>query len=110
MKKNSTVPAKAFKRKHRLPDAEITARAKTDPDNLPLTPADLRSFRRVSLARRVRQKLGVSQVEFARVFGIPIGTLRDWEQHRAEPDKAARSYLAVIAADPSAVRKALQAA
>jgi putative transcriptional regulator len=44
------------------------------------------------------------------MFCIPVGTPRDWEQHRAKPDKAARSYLAVIAADPGAVRKALEAA
>ncbi len=110
MKKPSTVPAKTFKRTRRLTDAQIVARANTDPDNPPLSAADLKGFRRVSLARRVRQKLGLSQAEFARVFGIPVGTLRDWEQHRAEPDQAARSYLAVIAADPDGVRKALKAA
>ena len=110
MKKPSIAPAKSFKRTRRLTDTEIIARAKTDPDNPPLSPAALKGFRRVSLARRVRQKLGLSQAEFARVFGIPVGTLRDWEQHRAEPDKAARSYLAVIAVDPVAVRKALEAA
>jgi hypothetical protein len=40
-------------------------------------------------------------------YHIPIGTLRDWEQGRVEPDQAARAYLTVIAREPEAVRKAL---
>lgn len=110
MKKPSTEPARAFQRVRRLSDADVVARAKNDPDNPPIGPEASKGFRRVSLARQVRQKLGLSQSEFARVFGIPVGTLRDWEQHRAEPDQAARSYLAVIASNPEAVRLALAAA
>jgi len=37
----------------------------------------------------------------------PLGTLRDWEQGRTQPDQPARAYLAVIAHDPEGVRKAL---
>ena len=37
------------------------------------------------------------------------GTLRDWEQHRSKPDQAAESYLKVIAKNPKAVMKALDA-
>jgi len=36
-----------------------------------------------------------------------IGTLRDWEQSRAEPDATARTYLNVIAGDPEGVVRAL---
>ena len=49
----------------------------------------------------------MSQSEFAKAYRIPAGTLRDWEQHRAEPDACARAYLAVIAAEPSMVRAVL---
>jgi len=35
-------------------------------------------------------------IDFAVRFHIPIGTLRDWEQGRAEPDQAERAYLKVI--------------
>ena len=42
----------------------------------------------------------VSQEEFAAQFLIPIGTLRDWEQGRKEPDAAAKAYLRVIASAP----------
>jgi Domain of unknown function (DUF5615) len=72
-------------------------------------PAVLKGFRRVSLTRACVTRSTYHRPS-SRVFGIPIGTLRDWEQHRAEPDQAARSYLAVIAADPGAVRKALEVA
>jgi putative transcriptional regulator len=110
MKKPRTETPKQFRRSRKLTDADVLARAKSDPDNPPLSATALAGFLRISIARRVRLKLGLSQAEFAKAFGIPVGTLRDWEQHRTEPDKAARSYLAVIAADPTAVRKALKAA
>ena len=49
----------------------------------------------------------LSQEDFAGAFHIPIGTLRDWEQGRKEPDAAAKAYLRVIAREPDTVRKAL---
>jgi putative transcriptional regulator len=90
-----------------LTDEEVLARALTDPDNLPSTPEQLSRMRRVSIAKHVRWKLGLSQEDFAKRFGIPIGTLRDWEQHRSKPDQAAESYLKVIAKNPKAVMEAL---
>jgi len=84
--------------------------ARLDRDAQPLTPADTKRMRRVPQAKVIRQALGMSQEEFAEHFGIPIGTLRDWEQGRAEPDQAARSYLKVIAGAPEVVRKALERA
>lgn len=90
-----------------LTDEEVTARAVTDPDNPPRTLEQLARGRRVSLAKFTRFKLGLSQEDFAQRFGIPLGTLRDWEQHRSKPDQAAESYLKVIAANPKAVAKAL---
>jgi transcriptional regulator with XRE-family HTH domain len=55
----------------------------------------------------LRRALRLSQQEFAAYYRIPIGTLRDWEQGRKEPDAAARAYLDVIAGEPEMVRKAL---
>jgi putative transcriptional regulator len=49
----------------------------------------------------------LSQEEFAARYRIPVGTLRDWEQRRKEPDAAAKAYLHVIASEPEMVRKAL---
>jgi putative transcriptional regulator len=92
-----------------LTEEEVMAAALADPDAQPLTDRQLSRMRRVSLAKHVRWKLGLSQEDFARRFGIPIGTLRDWEQHRSKPDQAAESYLKVIAKNPKAVMKALDA-
>lgn len=91
-----------------MSEAEKLAAARSDPDAQPLTDAQLKRMRRVPFAKHVRWMVGLSQEEFAKVFGIPIGTLRDWEQGRFEPDHAARSYLKVIARNPKAVRKALE--
>ncbi len=55
----------------------------------------------------IREKLGMSQVEFANAYGFSIATLRNWEQHRREPDGAAKVLLAVIERAPEAVRQAL---
>lgn len=93
-----------------LTDDEVMAAALADPDAQPLTQEQLARMKRVPLAKHVRFKLGLSQEEFARRFGIPIGTLRDWEQHRSKPDQAAESYLKVIASNPKAVAKALEKA
>ena len=86
---------------------ERHAAAMTDPDNIPLTEEDAKRMKRVPRAKTLRRALGLSQEEFAARFHIPIGTLRDWEQGRAEPDQAARAYLKVIATAPDVVRKAL---
>ena len=93
-----------------MTDGDVIARALTDPDNLPSTPEQLARMRRVSIVKKVRWKLGLSQEDFARRFGIPVGTLRDWEQYRSKPDQAAESFLKVIAANPKAVEKALKGA
>jgi putative transcriptional regulator len=90
-----------------MTDEEIEAAARSDPDNPPLTPAQLKRMRRISPAKHLRWKLGLSQAEFAKRFRIPLGTLRDWEQHRSEPDQAAQAYLKVIAADAGFVERAL---
>ncbi len=90
-----------------MSDEEVTLAALSDPDAQPLTAEQLGQMRRVAFARHVRWKLGLSQAEFAARFHIPIGTLRDWEQHRTEPEAAASAYLRVIAENPDAVRQAL---
>ncbi len=90
-----------------MSDEEIEVAALSDPDAQPLTDTELKQMRRVSFAKHVRWKLGLSQREFAERFDIPVGTLQDWEQHRSEPDAASTAYLRVIAAEPGTVRQAL---
>ena len=92
-----------------LTDAQVLKAARSDPDAQPLSDEQLRRMKRPN-PKVVRQALGLSQEEFAERFRIPVGTLRDWEQGRVEPDQAARAYLMVIARNPKAVRKALEQA
>jgi DNA-binding XRE family transcriptional regulator/predicted RNA binding protein YcfA (HicA-like mRNA interferase family) len=60
--------------------------------------------------RTLRQKLGLSQAEFAAWFGFAPATVRNWEQGRTQPDGPARILLAVIAYHPDAVEDALRKA
>jgi putative transcriptional regulator len=90
--------------------AERHAAALNDPDARPLSKADLKRMKRTPHAKIVRRALGLSQENFAACYHIPLGTLRDWEQGRAEPDQAAKAYLKVIASAPDVVREALNGA
>jgi putative transcriptional regulator len=93
-----------------MTEAERHAAAMSDPDAQPLTPEDLKRMKRTPQAKVIRRALGLSQEDFALRFHIPIGTLRDWEQGRKDPDAAARAYLVVIGRNPEAVREALSPA
>jgi DNA-binding transcriptional regulator YiaG len=57
--------------------------------------------------RAIRDGVHMSQEQFALEFGLELATLRNWEQHRSEPDTAARNFLVTIARNPNAVRQAL---
>jgi putative transcriptional regulator len=90
-----------------MTDEEVTAAALADPDAQPMTPERRRTARRVPRAKTLRRALAMTQEEFASRYHIPLGTLRDWEQGRCEPDQPARAYLTVIAHDPEGVKRAL---
>jgi len=55
----------------------------------------------------LREKLGKSQMEFARMIGVSVATLQNWEQGRRRPHGPARALLKVAAANPEAVAAAL---
>jgi putative transcriptional regulator len=90
-----------------MTDEEVTAAAMSDPDARPLTPEQLRAARRVPRIKTLRRALALTQEEFAVRYHIPLGTLRDWEQGRCEPDQPARAYLTIIAHDPEGVKRTL---
>lgn len=72
--------------------------------------ASAKAMERGQRARQIRQtrtKLGLSQVEFASRFHVPVGTLRDWEQARATPPDFAIAYVQVIGQHPELVAKAV---
>jgi putative transcriptional regulator len=90
-----------------MTEEERHAAAMADPDCKPIRPEDLARMPRVPQVSVIRRALKLSQDDFAARFHIPVGTLRDWEQGRKEPDAAARAYLRVIAREPETVRRAL---
>ncbi|MGH8295387.1 MAG: helix-turn-helix domain-containing protein [Steroidobacteraceae bacterium] len=74
-----------------------------------MTAEELRAARRVPRVKTLRRALGFTQEEFAARYQIPLGTLRDWEQGRSEPDRPARAYLKVISRDPERIHQLLSA-
>lgn len=87
-------------------DAEIARNVAADPDAAPiLTDAEAAA----ALVRTIRAKLSLTQADFAERYGIPVGTIRDWEQGRRQPEKAAFTYLRVIARAPDMVARTLAA-
>jgi putative transcriptional regulator len=87
--------------------AAVEAGARADRDAQPLTSDDLRRMKRTPQAKIIRRALALTQEEFAIRYHIPLGTLRDWEQGRAEPDQATQAYLKVIAREPERVERVL---
>lgn len=60
---------------------------------------------RVPDVKGIREKLKVSQPEFAQMLGISVRTLQNWEQKHRVPDGPARVLLEVAAAYPDQVRR-----
>ena len=75
-----------------LAEAGVCAKA------LPETPSDVLV---------IREKLGLTQEQFAVRYGLDIAAVRNWERGRRAPDTAAQSYLRTIETDPDAVEAAL---
>jgi putative transcriptional regulator len=93
-----------------MSEGEVHAGAVADPDALPLTDADFRRMTKLVNVKKLRERLGQTQEVFAETYRIPLGTLRDWEQRRKQPDAPARAYLMVIARDPTAIAALLREA
>ena len=90
-----------------MTEEEIEANALADPDNPPLTDEELARMRPAPNPRRIRERLKLTQEQFATRFEVPLGTLRDWEQGVSYPDSAAKTLLRVIDKDPEGVINAL---
>jgi len=60
--------------------------------------------------KAIRERLGMTQLEFAKNFGFSVNTVRHWEQGRRVPEGPTRAYLMVIDREPKAVQKALRIA
>jgi putative transcriptional regulator len=90
--------------------AEIHEAALADADAQPLPDPETAGVTKLVNVKKLRERLGQTQEEFASTYRIPVGTLRDWEQRRKHPDAPARAYLQVIAQNPQAIATLLQSA
>ena len=90
-----------------LTDEQIASAVADDLDAAPINYHKKTRVKFSPNAARIRGKLGMTQEAFAAAYGIPLGTLRDWEQGRKIPDATTRAYLRVIERDPKAIAKLL---
>jgi putative transcriptional regulator len=57
--------------------------------------------------KAIRERLGLTQEQFALHYGLELDAVRNWEHGRRKPDTAAQGYLRAIRNDPIAVETAL---
>ncbi len=57
----------------------------------------------------IRLAQGMTQEEFAAAYGFTAATIRNWEQHRSEPDAGSRAFLKVIATYPNVAAEVVTA-
>lgn len=93
-----------------MTEPEIEANAEGDPDNPLLTEDELARLRPVPDVKAIRERLRLTQEQFAARFAVPLGTLRDWERGTRTPTGPARTLLRVIDHNPDAVTDALEGA
>jgi putative transcriptional regulator len=89
---NATTEAEI--RQHMVEDGE-------DPD------APLPDYRKVPDVQAIRERFAMSQDVFARTIGIPVATLRNWEQRRTAIAPAAKTLLRILEREPDAALRAL---
>lgn len=58
--------------------------------------------------KTIREKIGLSQSEFATLMHVSIKTLQNWEQHRRNPTGPAAALLKIVSTAPDVVLKSLQ--
>lgn len=80
-------------------EADIASHLAEDDANVMLNSA--------KFTRRVRRRLGFSQVEFADRIHVSLDTIRNWEQGKRSPTGAAKALLKVLDKAPEAALAAL---
>src|SRR3984893_9524971 len=90
-----------------MTDEEVMAAALSDPDAQPLTSEQLAKMRRGSRVKVLRQRLGMTQLQFADAFHLPITTLPHGDQLRSTPDRPDRALLLASERDPEVMRRLL---
>jgi putative transcriptional regulator len=69
-------------------------------------PLPLQAPDRIDVAA-IRRKTGLSQPAFASRIGVPVATLRNWEQGHRSPTGPARVLLALVDRNPRIVEETL---
>ena len=59
--------------------------------------------------RSIREVAKISQSSFAKLIGVSVRTLQNWEQHRTRPTGPARALLKIVASNPKSAIEALHA-
>ena len=59
--------------------------------------------------RAIREAAKISQQQFAKLIGVSVRTLQNWEQHRTRPTGPARALLKIVASNPKSAIEALHA-
>jgi putative transcriptional regulator len=93
------VPQVDLARVERTTEAEIAAQEAEDESEAKAAAA--------AYARRVRRRTDVTQATFARI-GVPLDTVRNWEQGNHGPAGPARALLRVLDREPEAAMAALE--
>ncbi len=91
-----------------MSDDEVEIAAFADPDAQPLTEGELARMFRPRQLSEMRNRMGMSQAQFAAAFHLNLRTLQDWEQGRRQPEQIARVYLRLIERRPDVVADALK--
>jgi putative transcriptional regulator len=78
-----------------------------DPEDFDVSVAALERGLMGREVRRLRNRLGMSQDDFAHSYGIPVANIRQYEIGRHMPPPAVRAYLKVIAAEPEVAARAV---
>jgi putative transcriptional regulator len=86
-------------------DEDIARQIAEEPDLAPELTLDM-----LVTPKNLRRRLDMTQEQFAEALGVPVATLRNWEQGRNAIDPAARSLLILVARDPEGTLAALKAA
>ena len=89
-------------------DEAIANAISADPDMAPEVTLD-----QIIAPKNLRRRLNMTQEQFAEAIGLPVATLRNWEQGRNSIDPAGKSLLILLARDPDtalATRAAARAA
>lgn len=101
LRRGEQTPARAYR---------VTVDAKGQAKRRELSPEVFRRQQAATWQREqaveARRKLGLSQTDFARLLGISVRTLHNWEQGWRKPTGAARVLLKLAAMNPQAVLKA----